>query len=69
MMYCKYIYKKGKKSGETCNEVCHLNLNTCKRHQTKTKDKSSRITDSIPVIRINDLVTKKLSEDYLKEVI
>jgi ATP-dependent Lon protease len=68
-MYCKYIYKKGKKSGETCNEVCHLNLNTCKRHQAKTKDKSSRIIDSIPVIRINDLVTKKLSEDYLKEVI
>lgn len=69
MMYCKYIFKKGKKNGETCNEVCHLNLNTCKKHQTKVKDKSSKISDNIPVIRINDLVNKKLTEDYLKELI
>lgn len=69
MMYCKYIFKKGKKNGETCNEVCHLNLNTCKKHQTKVKDKSSKISDNIPVIRMNDLVNKKLTEDYLKELI
>jgi len=69
MRYCKYIFKKGKKIGETCKEVCHLETTMCKKHQSKTKDKSSKIADNIPVIRINNFVNKKLTDDYLKEVI
>ena len=69
MRYCKYIFKRGKKKGESCKEICHLELDTCKKHQSKPKDKSSKIKDNIPVIRINNFVNKRLTEDYLKEVI
>ena len=60
MGYCKYIFKKGNRRGETCKEVCHLESTTCKKHKS---------TDNIPIIRINDFVSKKITDDYLKEVI
>jgi ATP-dependent Lon protease len=53
----------------------------CKKHKSKIKDKSSKIADNIPVIRMNNFVNKKLTDtlqmanesvrqgDYLKEVI
>jgi ATP-dependent Lon protease len=68
MRYCKYIFKKGKQRGDTCKEVCHLESTMCKKHQSKTKDKSSKITENIPIIHINNFVNKKLTDD-LKEVI
>lgn len=69
MRYCKYIFKRGKKKGESCKEICYLESEWCKKHQSKSKDKSTKIRDSIPIIRINNLVNKKLTEDYLQEAI
>ena len=65
-MSCKYIFKRGEKKGDFCKEICDLDQDFCKKHASKTKDKSTFI-ESLKPIRINNL--KKINQDYIKETI
>ena len=33
--YCTYIFKKGTKKDQLCNDICQLNSIFCQKHSTK----------------------------------
>jgi ATP-dependent Lon protease len=71
--YCTYIFKKGTKKNEACNELCHLQSKFCKKHLDKTKNvKNKSISKKdLPktIIHINKIVNKRLQEDSIREKI
>ena len=66
--YCVYIFKKGDKKGQSCNDDVLSNSTFCKRH---IKDHKVTKIKELPktIIHVNKLVTKKLQEDALKDKI
>lgn len=68
--YCVYIFRKGVRKGNKCNEKVLSDTSFCRNHQKKD-DKPKKIEDELPktIIHVNKLVTKKIQEDLLKEKI
>jgi len=77
--YCAYIFKKGTKKDQLCNDICQSNNIFCQKHSTKLKKSLSKKElpkkelpkKELPkaIIHINKLVNKNLQEDNIREKI
>ena len=74
--YCTYIFKKGTKKDQLCNDICQSNNIFCKKHSTKSMFVKKEPKKELPkkelpktIIHINKLVNKKLQEDNIREKI